>query len=84
MATEKITLSGLYNFDNQLFSKLTLPEGIDRDLFIATLMLNAGEFEVLYSKPEFMKNSMVNEYDYDISYDDEDSDSEEVKKDEII
>ena len=58
MATEKITLSGLYNFDNQLFSKLTLPEGIDRDLFIATLMLNAGEFEVLYSKPEFMKNSI--------------------------
>lgn len=56
MATAKATLIGLYNFDKTIFDRMTLPEGIDKDLFISTLLLKGGEFEVLYFDPDFMRN----------------------------
>lgn len=58
MATAKATLIGMYNFDNTIFDRLTLPEGIDKDLFISTLLLKGGEFEVLYFDTEFMQNAI--------------------------
>lgn len=58
MASAKLTLNGLYQWDSSLFSDLVLPEGIDKDLFIASLLLKGGEFEVLYPQPVFMKNSI--------------------------
>lgn len=58
MATAKATLIGLYNFDNSIFDKLVLPDGIDKDLFISTLLLKSGEFEVLYFDPQFLQNAI--------------------------
>ena len=58
MATAKATLIGLYNFDQTIFDQMTLPDGISKELFISTLLLKAGEFEVLYFDPEFMKFSV--------------------------
>ena len=58
MATAKATLMGFHNYNENLFSKLVLPEGIDKELFIATLLLKAGEFEVLYADPVFMENAI--------------------------
>lgn len=55
MATAKITLIGMYNFDSTIFDSLTLPEGISKDDFISSLLLSAGEFEVLYPDPKFLK-----------------------------
>ena len=58
MASSKITLIGMYNWDNTIFSELTLPTGIDKDLFINSLLLQGGEFEVLYPDPDFMKTAI--------------------------
>lgn len=51
----KLTTIGLYNYYPSLFDELTFPEGIDRDTAINSILARAGEFEVLYSDPEFFK-----------------------------
>lgn len=64
MATAKISLIGLYNYDNNLFDNITMPtvtmdDGstvtADKDTVINTILLNYGEMETLYSNPEFFK-----------------------------
>lgn len=59
MSDVKLTLFGMAMWmeDNgsDLFSALTLPEGIEKDLFVDSLILDAGEFSVLYGDPEFMQ-----------------------------
>ena len=56
MATAKITLIGFNNYYENLWDLLMVPSGIDKQLLINTILLKGGEFEVLYSNPEFMKN----------------------------
>lgn len=52
----KITLIGLYNYDNSLFDNLTFPAGIDRDIAIARILNKSEEFEVLYANFDYLKN----------------------------
>lgn len=54
----RMTLIGLYNYDNTLFDNLTLPTGYDKDTYIESLLLEHGEKPVLYPDPEFMKFSI--------------------------
>lgn len=57
MAQYKITLIGLENYLNperSLFDKLTLPDGIDKETLIGSIVLRCQEFELLYSDPEFL------------------------------
>ena len=58
MSTAKITLIGLNNYDDDLFKNLLLPDGIDKNLFVDTLLLKSGEFEVLYPDPSFMERAI--------------------------
>ena len=61
MSLAKITLIGFYNAyedTDPIFEDLILPAGIDKDLFINSLLLDAGEFEVLYADPDFFKNAV--------------------------
>ena len=55
---QRLTLIGLYNYDNTLFDNVTLPDDYDRDLFINTLLLEHGEKCVLYTDVDFMKFSL--------------------------
>lgn len=52
----KITLIGMYNYDNTLFDKLAFPAGIDRDLAINRILNKSEEFEVLYSDFDYLKD----------------------------
>ena len=54
----RLTLIGLYNYDNTLFDGLTLPDGYDKSLFVNTLLLEHGEKCVLYTDLNFMKFSI--------------------------
>ena len=54
----KITLIGMYQYDNTLFDNMVLPEGIDKDTFVNSLLLRDGEFEVLYSDYDFLKSAI--------------------------
>lgn len=58
MASAKITLMGMYNYRNDIFSEMVLPTGIDADLFKNALLMKGGEFEVLYPDPDFLKYSI--------------------------
>lgn len=51
----RLTLIGLYNHDETLFDKLTLPEAYDRQTFIDTVLLDQGEKCVAYPEPDFFK-----------------------------
>lgn len=60
MAESKITLIGFYNYmdasGDDLFKYASFPSGINRDLAINTILMTGGEFEILYSDPNFMQN----------------------------
>ena len=55
---QRMTLIGLYNVDEELFSNLTLPDGYDASTFINSLLLEHGEKCVLYSNPDFIKSAI--------------------------
>lgn len=59
MSTAKITLFTFAQWKKanggDLFSNLSLPTGIDRDTLIDNILLRGGEFEVVYSDPDFME-----------------------------
>lgn len=44
--------------DQTLFDLLELPEGIDKETVVDNILLEGGEFEVLYADPEFMRNAI--------------------------
>ena len=53
--TPRMTMIGLYNYDNALFDKLSLPEGIIKEDFINSFLLKYGECPVIYPQWEFMQ-----------------------------
>lgn len=55
---QRLTLIGLYNYDNSLFDNVILPDGYNKQTFIDTLLLEHGEKCVLYSDFDFMKYSL--------------------------
>lgn len=52
----KITLIGMYNFDNSLFDNLYFPEGIDKELAITRIINKSEEFELVYSDFDYLKD----------------------------
>lgn len=58
MSSMTISLIGMYDYDNTLFDLMSLPEDIDKQTLIDTILLRSGEFEVLYSDPAFLKYSI--------------------------
>lgn len=60
MATAKLTLIGIYNYDPDIFADVFLPADIDRDLVINQILMKCGEFEVLYPDPDFLRDAITN------------------------
>ena len=60
MSLAKITLFGMYRWmqesDDNLFGEMDLPDGMDAELLVNTIILHGAEFEVLYANPEVMKS----------------------------
>ena len=54
----RISLIGLYNYNNALFDELVLPSGYDKNVFINALLLEHGEKCVIYPNYDFMKFSI--------------------------
>lgn len=55
MSKATITLMGLYNWDSDLFKNLYLPDGINKDIVINTILIDGADFEVIYSDPHFIE-----------------------------
>ena len=45
-------------YEQTLFDLLELPEGISKDDLVDNILLQGGEFEVLYSDPVFMRDAV--------------------------
>lgn len=57
MAQAKLTLIGVENYLNperSVFDSMILPEGIDKDVLVGSIILRCQEFELLYSDPDFL------------------------------
>lgn len=53
-----MSILGLYSADESIFDSLTVPEAIDKQNVIDTILLKCASFEILYPDPEFMKNAI--------------------------
>lgn len=62
MSSAKMTLIGYDTFfsnaGDDLFKNLTLPNGLSKDTLTSNILLEGGEFEVLYSDPYFMQDAI--------------------------
>lgn len=62
MSLAKLTMidMNLYleSVGTDLFALMELPDGIDKDVLTNNILLRGGEFEVLYSDPDFMQKSI--------------------------
>lgn len=54
MSSAMISLLGFYRYDMHLFDKLELPEGLDREQLVNTILMRGGEYEVIYSDPDLL------------------------------
>ena len=52
--TPRLTLIGLYNFNQSLFSNLILPDGINEEIFIDTLLMKYGECPLISPNLDYM------------------------------
>ena len=63
MSQAKITLIGLENYlnpDRSVFDRMQLPEGIDKETLVGSILMRCQEFELLYTDPEqALKNDLA-------------------------
>ena len=61
MSIAKITLFGMYQWDKSLFDDLAFPESplLDKDTAVDQILLDCGEFEVLYADWSFLKMAIT-------------------------
>lgn len=62
MSIAKITLFGLYNYDNTIFDDAIFPQYslFDKETLIQNILVECGEFESLYSDPKLLKMAITN------------------------
>ena len=55
MAQRTITILGLYNWNENIFDGLNLPDGVDKDIVVNNILEECNELEVLYADPDYMQ-----------------------------
>ena len=69
-----LSIMGLYEYDNNLFQGLQVPEGVSKEHVINEILLQCAELEVLYPEINIMKLaittwSVANQYTWQKLYD---------------
>ena len=59
-AKAKLSVLGLYRWNNQIFSQMALPEDVDGETLTWKILEDCAELEILYSDPEYMQASIYN------------------------
>lgn len=54
----RLSILGLYDFDNTIFDNLQLPVGILKDDVVNNLLIELSELECLYPNPNLMKSAI--------------------------
>ncbi len=55
----RISIRGLYNWDESLFDGMVLPEELDHDVLVQNIVNDYAEMEVLYPDSDFMKEAIT-------------------------
>lgn len=55
MSNVTLSILGLYNFDDSIFENMAVPDGVDKNLAIESILTDCAELEILYPNPDFMK-----------------------------
>ena len=62
MSSAKITLFSFAQWmemnQKDLFSQMLLPQGVDKETLTDNILIRGGEFEVVYSDPDFMQHAI--------------------------
>ena len=53
--TATMSVLGLYQWDNTLFSLLSVPEGLDKETLVDFILAECSDLEILYPNPEVLK-----------------------------
>lgn len=56
MARIKLTVVGLYNYNPDLFDRMTLPDGVDKYYLVQNILERAGDMPLLYPNYDFMES----------------------------
>ena len=69
-----LSIMGLYEYDNNMFQGLQVPEGLNREAVINEILLQCAELEVVYPNIDIMKLaittwSIANQYTWEKLYD---------------
>lgn len=56
MSSANLTMLGMFKYDKTLFDDLTFPAGINKDTAVDEILIECGEFEVIYPDVDFMKS----------------------------
>jgi len=54
----RLSLLGLYSFDNSIFDNFVIPNGMNKDMLLQNLLMECSELEILYPDSDFMKNAI--------------------------
>ena len=60
MAVSKITLLGMYQFDNTLFDNIVIPEQLNKDVLAFKILQEGAEYPCIFTEYEFLKASINN------------------------
>ena len=55
----RLTLWGIYQYDNTLFNNIVLPDGIDKDNLVSDIMRNSGDLYPYHQVPEYLKKNIT-------------------------
>lgn len=70
MRRSRMSIVGLYNYDNSIFDNLHVPDGVNKQRAVDCIILECSELELIYPNHDFMKDiidswseSIVNNWD---------------------
>lgn len=71
--TATMSVLGLYNWDNTLFSLLSVPEGLDKETLVDFILAECSDLETLYPNPDVLKGligvwSITQQYEWNKLY----------------
>ena len=71
--TATMSVLGLYNWDNTLFSLLSVPEGLDKETLVDFILAECSDLETLYPNPDVLKGligvwSVTQQYEWNKLY----------------
>ena len=54
----KLSVLGIYNYDSQIFDRLELPEGVDKETVVNSILMECADLEVLYPVPVVLQTAI--------------------------